>query len=91
MAILLFSMAGCASQANRSGAAPIPDAGSADARLYASRCGACHALPHPRRLPYAGWKRLLPLMERRMTERGFPALSERERQQILRYLKAHAR
>jgi hypothetical protein len=34
---------------------------------------------------------LLPLMERRMAERGMPPLSETERNEILVYLKAHAR
>jgi hypothetical protein len=48
-------------------------------------------LPHPARLTYPGWVQLLPLMERRMAERGMPPLSETERNEILVYLKAHAR
>ena len=78
-------------QAGNPRATPVPDAESPAARRYAERCGACHALPHPARLTYPGWVRLLPLMERRMAERGMPPLSGAERNEILAYLKAHAR
>jgi hypothetical protein len=88
---LLLETAGCAIQTGNPGATPIPDAGSPNARVYAARCGSCHALPHPSRLTYQGWVQLLPLMERRMTERGMPSLSEAERNEILAYLKAYAR
>jgi len=88
---LLLETAGCAIQTGNPGATPIPDAGSSNARVYAARCGSCHALPHPSRLTYQGWVQLLPLMERRMAERGMSSLSEAERNEILAYLKAHAR
>jgi mono/diheme cytochrome c family protein len=91
LAFLLLATAGCAIQTGDSNATPIPDAESPAARLYAGRCGGCHAVPHPARLTYPGWVQLLPLMERRMAERGMPPLSEAERNQILAYLKAHAR
>jgi hypothetical protein len=88
---LLLETAGCAVQTGNPGATPIPDAGSPNAQVYAARCGNCHALPHPARLTYPGWVQLLPLMERRMAERGMSSLSEAERNEILAYLKAHAR
>jgi Dihaem cytochrome c len=91
MAWLLLATAGCATKPGNPGTTPIPDAGSPDARVYRARCGSCHALPHPARLTYPGWVQLLPLMERRMAERGMAPLSEAERNQILAYLKAHAR
>ena len=79
--------AGCAG--GRS--AVLPDADSSAARLYAARCGTCHAAPHPRRLAYPAWQALLPLMERRMRDRHQAPLTETERTQILAYLRAHAR
>jgi mono/diheme cytochrome c family protein len=88
---LLLAAAGCAVRPGTRGATPIPDAESPAARVYAEHCGACHAVPHPARLAYPGWVQLLPLMERRMAERGMPPLSEAKRNEILAYLKAHAR
>jgi hypothetical protein len=88
---LLLATAGCANHRGKAGATPIPDAGSPAARVYAARCGSCHVLPHPGRLTYPGWVGLLPLMERRMAERGMLPLSEADRSEILAYLKAHAR
>ncbi len=84
---LVILAAGCAAG---SGAA-LPDADSGAGRHYAARCGTCHAAPHPRRLAYSAWQALLPLMERRMQERGLDPLTETERSQILAYLRAHAR
>ena len=88
---LLLALTGCAGQAGKTGGTPVPDPESPGARVYAERCGSCHALPHPARLTYAGWLRLLPLMERRMAERQVPPLSGRERSVILAYLQEHAR
>ncbi len=69
----------------------IPDEGSAGADAYRSRCGSCHALPHPQRLSYAGWQRLLPIMEQRIQERGMAPISSKERDTLLTYLKAYSR
>jgi hypothetical protein len=88
---LLVATAGCTLTAGKPAVTPIPDAGSPGALTFSARCGGCHALPHPERLSYQGWLRLLPLMERRIAERGMPPLSETERSEILVYLKAHAR
>lgn len=70
---------------------PIPDSGSADARLYTERCSACHSLPHPARHTPAQWEHLLGVMERHMADRGMEPLAPGERRRILAYLAAHAR
>lgn len=88
---LLLVTAGCATHSGDPDAARIPDAGSSAAQVYAARCSSCHVLPHPARLTYAGWVQLLPLMERRMAERGMAPMSDADRNEILAYLKAHAR
>ena len=88
---LLLATAGCATKAGNPSTGRIPDAESPAARLYVRRCGPCHAVPHPARLAYPGWVQLLPLMERRMAERGMAPISGVERKEILAYLKAHAR
>lgn len=69
----------------------IPDAESPAAQLYVSRCGACHAVPHPGRHDYAGWVYLVAMMEQRMAERGMGGLTDEDRAAILAYLKGHAR
>jgi hypothetical protein len=88
---LLLATAGCTTHGSAPSVTPIPNAGSSAAQVYAARCSTCHVLPHPARLTYLGWVQLLPLMERRMAERGMAPLSEGERNQILAYLKANAR
>lgn len=71
-------------------ATDIPDANSADAQVYASRCSLCHDLPHPKRLDWQGWRNMLYLMERRMDERKVEKPSAEEWQAIARYVKSHA-
>ena len=72
-------------------ATDIPDADSADAQVYMQTCAACHALPHPGRLDWQGWRDMLYLMDRRMSERGFDTPSKEDWQAMARYLKSHAR
>lgn len=69
----------------------LPDAASAGAKVYSARCSSCHALPHPQRLGYNAWLKLLPVMEQRMQERGMEKLHKAERDKLLAYLKAHSR
>ncbi len=83
-ATLLLS--GCAG-----GPTPIPDADSAAARLYAGKCGVCHALPHPKRHSAGEWPALIALMERRMSERGLDPLTPEQRRQLLSYLQHNGR
>lgn len=52
----------------KTGVAPdkLPDAGSAEAKLYAKLCDQCHAIPSPASHTAADWKDTLDRMERRM-------------------------
>ncbi|MDX8404042.1 MAG: hypothetical protein R8K54_06505 [Mariprofundaceae bacterium] len=72
-------------------ATPIPDANSPQAKVYAEKCSLCHALPHPKRLPFSSWKHMLKLMDQRMMERKAVPLEPEERRAITAYLKQHAR
>jgi len=84
--IMAAAVTGCAT-----GPTPIPDAGSPAARLYVSKCGLCHPLPHPKRNSYREWQHLLALMQQRMAERGMPVLTGEEKETLLGYLQRHAR
>ena len=88
IALLILSLAGLSSSA---WATDIPDADSADAQIYIETCAACHALPHPGRLDWQGWRDMLYLMDKRMNERGFDSPSTEQWQAMARYLKLHAR
>jgi hypothetical protein len=81
-----LSVVGCAGGPN-----PIPDAGSAAAALYTKKCGACHAVPHPKRNTATEWKHLFALMEQRMAERKMSPFSAEERETLLNYLQSNAR
>jgi len=68
----------------------LPDAESAAAKQFASRCSVCHALPHPKRLDWPHWRHMLRVMKRRMAERDM-TLPDDAWRQIAGYLKHHAR
>lgn len=72
-------------------ATSIPDADSPQAKVYAEKCSTCHALPHPKRLSFNGWKHMLKLMDQRMEERGMSPLEAKDWEAIAAYLKHHAR
>ncbi len=86
MVVLSQGLIGCASSPT-----PIPNAGSVAANLYAEKCSACHAVPHPKRNNASEWQHLLTLMEQRMNERGMDALTNEQRKTILAYLQTNAR
>jgi mono/diheme cytochrome c family protein len=77
----------------------IPDLDTSDGRVYAQRCGACHAtshvgghvVPDPRFRTMAEWENILPKMEQLIRERGLAPLGESEREAIIRYLSQHAK
>ncbi|MFQ5470659.1 MAG: cytochrome C [Gammaproteobacteria bacterium] len=85
-ATVVMTMTGCASNPT-----PLPDAQSSSARLYETKCSACHSIPHPKRHTFSQWQVMLDLMEQRMVEKGLPSLSDTERKQIVSYLKENAR
>jgi len=68
----------------------LPARDSKAAQLFAERCSACHALPHPRRLDWVHWQHMLHVMKLRMEERGMQMTPE-EWKTIASYLKDHAR
>ena len=73
----------------------IPDLDTPDGRVYAHRCGGCHArghgVPDPRFRTMAEWQEVLPKMDGLIRERALPPLTEMERQSIIRYLSSHAK
>jgi hypothetical protein len=69
---------------------PLPEAGSAGAELYRSRCGTCHTAVAPSSMKYPLWEMVLPRMEARMREAGAPPLSAREQESIRSYLERNA-
>jgi len=81
-----LTMIGCAV-----GPTPIPEAQSPAALLYAEKCGACHAVPHPKRNTAAEWQHLFVLMEQRMIERNIVALTDEQREMLMSYLQNNAR
>lgn len=77
------------------GLTEIPDLDTPDGRVYAHRCGGCHArghgVPDPRFRTMAEWLDILPKMDRLIRERALPPLTEMERESIIRYLTSHAK
>lgn len=73
------------------GGLSIPEGESPAAQVFASRCSACHAVPHPGRHSYEAWVYLVSVMEQRMAERGMGELTEEDRATILAYLHDHSR
>lgn len=80
----------------------IPELNTADGRVFAQRCGACHGkpfgdhgithgVPDPRFRTMEEWQKELSRMEGLMREKGLPPLTEPEREAIIRYLSRHAK
>jgi hypothetical protein len=66
--------------------APIPEADSADARVYVQRCGQCHMPYDPRMMTPAMWQAQVTMMEIKIHEAALPELSGDQRTAILDYL-----
>lgn len=86
LSVVGLSLVGCAGVPTS-----IPDANTPAGALFTEKCGACHAVPHPKRNTATEWQHLLTLMERRMAERSMVALSTTDREILLGYLHRHAR
>jgi hypothetical protein len=67
----------------------LPENGSYAARLYAERCGGCHAAYNPRSMTAAMWEVQVQAMEPRIAQTGRP-LSAAERRAIVEYLTRNA-
>jgi hypothetical protein len=68
---------------------PMPEAGSADAKLYVERCSGCHPAYRPEVLKAKMWETMVARMEIEMSRRGL-ALAPPDRDAILAYLKRNA-
>lgn len=69
--------------------AALPESGSYAERLYAERCGGCHAAYNPRSMTAAMWEVQVQAMEHRIALTGRP-LSADERRTIIDYLTRNA-
>lgn len=80
----------------------IPELNTADGRVFAQRCGACHGkpfgdhgithgVPDPRFRTMVEWQAALTRMEELMREKGMQPLTDSEREAITRYLNHHAK
>jgi hypothetical protein len=68
----------------------LPESGSAAAKLYQERCGACHRAYAPGALTASMWASQLVAMKPKIAEAGQPALTTAEERTILDYLKRNA-
>ena len=69
---------------------PLPEANSAAAQLYATRCGQCHHAYAPASLTAAMWGIQVEMMEAKMHQNRLPPLTDQERDTILSYLTRNA-
>ena len=70
--------------------APLPDANSPAAQLYARRCDNCHKPYNPHELTASMWEVKVTMMEAKIQAAGQPPLTPDERDSILEYLKRNA-
>ncbi|HXC51209.1 MAG TPA: hypothetical protein VN634_10025 [Candidatus Limnocylindrales bacterium] len=71
-------------------AGPLPEEGSADARLYSDRCGTCHRAYQPKTLTPAMWRVQVERMDKKFLEARVPPPTAAERDRILAYLTRNA-
>lgn len=69
----------------------VPDMGTPDGQAFVRRCSLCHALPDPARMTYSKWEVVVERMGRNIRAQNVPQMPPEEREQILRYLKRHAK
>jgi hypothetical protein len=69
---------------------PLPEEESAEAKLYATRCGTCHAPHLPRALTPAMWKVQVDRMDQKYRDARMKPPTAEEKEKILAYLTRHA-
>ncbi len=69
----------------------VPEAQTADGKVFVRRCSLCHALPNPTRMEYPKWQLVVEQMARNIKARNVPQLTAEEKGQILAYLKRNAK
>ena len=82
LAAVAFAVAGCSR--------PLPEQGSAAARLYTERCGNCHRPYQPRSLTAAMWQVQVAAMRQKIAAAGQPPLTPDQDREILEYLQRNA-
>lgn len=80
--VLALTVAGCEK--------PLPQAGSADAQLYAQRCGGCHRPYNPHAMTAAMWEIKVAAMHDKIAAAGQPPLTPAQERAILDYLRRNA-
>jgi mono/diheme cytochrome c family protein len=88
-AILLLAAA-LAAGASACTRKPLPEQGTYAERIYANRCGGCHAPFPPAAMTSAMWQMQVRMMQERIARAGMPPLTEDQREAILDYLTRHA-
>ena len=78
VAVLALELGGCAH--------PLPEAGTADAALYESRCGTCHRVYDPGALTPAMWRVQVDRMIPKYRSAGMRPPADAEKDQIVAYL-----
>lgn len=68
----------------------LPEAESAEAKLYVAKCNDCHTAYNPKLLTADMWQVQVARMEANQMRRAGIPLSAEERRQILDYLTRHA-
>ena len=69
---------------------PLPEAGSAEAKVYAQRCGGCHSPYQPGLQTAAMWELTVAKMESTRMRTAGIRLGETDRRAIRDYLTRHA-
>jgi len=69
----------------------VPEAETPDGQAFVRRCSLCHALPDPTRMEYAKWVAAVGRMTQNIRAQNVPQMPPEELEQILRYLKRHAK
>lgn len=90
-ALAIKSVLTIASLLVMSGCGSLPEAGSTDAKFYASRCGECHQPPLPGDQFVFQWERLITMIERGVLHREMKPLTTAEAQQVRNYLSRHGK
>lgn len=67
-----------------------PEAGSASAKLYQTKCTGCHVAPNPNAHIPQAWFRVVQRMQMRMKAKGVAPLNQNELGEILDYLQRNA-
>jgi len=69
----------------------VPGRDTPEGATYVRRCSLCHALPDPTRMTFAQWAPVVERMARNIRAQNVPQISDDEVNQILTYLRRHAK